>query len=1097
MAWITTFNGISTGPAYWVYNAGSGASGPTGHGMQRNSSVTPLLNGTLIYTIPTLNFKSTKMYQYEVTVKGNFTGIGLSAGFQWSQNSIYNGANRKDSIIGLNTGAGARYFFYSSPNANNLTANSIFLYATGSLSGDNSTSPRITNLKINEIDWRMSGTSRYSNGVTSSLNDPSYSGWSYEASPNTDNLPTFWWAHRPSPIMGATGLQSNNNISTNFITKTVPYAYYNLSFGYVTSGGTYSDGLKIYQGTDYNNAISAGPLYTLTQSSSSTSSTYHQVYGLQGNGQSIFIVGSTTSIPNGFISGVVNPIVSGGYHPNNNQQFLFTNGSLYSNPTQLQILGTATNGMTFSFIVGSGSTITGTPSNLNLINALFGNGTFKSGVWENGVWNSGWRVDTEIFEFDSVGVAFRTIADRRWRIQLTGPSSSGTQFNIGERISISNIVAIDINETRKLLKGYFTIINKSDTSLIVETDVSFPFRRIEKDSENHKIKVTKNVWLNGAFLNGYYTGIWNYGLFKGFPRITEMFDTHWIDGIFDGGHFNSKYETYNFVDTYYITGSLFGLNSTFDGKLGLSFSAPHGYIVGDKININKSNKSINPKYDGNTNVIAVIDDHLLITDKIFGSSSTLEGGISSNTKANGLIQNFKFFDNNIAGKVSSQSPGSSEPVFQFNSWVDVNYYNTSAVNIGKPVKLYDSNSKLEYTQNNLYGYPTNDILSSISSFRDSYSFNIRNYKLGTKYKIYQDPIGNESTFEKPFNMDPEFLSYTFSIKTVNTDTQYSTFSALVGDARNPSFIGLGSFMDSGWTFSGTNSTYERSVEDVYYNSITTEDLNIKGEELIIRSQASGSLLNNSNIQIENNRYTVVELDIKSYSLFSPTQSSAYHQAGSTQSILNGYPNTEYPVSNIHPIPVLNFNNINQFKQTSFFNLGVLGSFYITIYQPMTYLPIYENINHLLTPGIKKYEYFYNKPTLSMKTLGGDDLGNDFDLPSDIEGRGTINGYYQSKIILDNLKYYEIDMIPFFQYFTFDNIYKGVSVPWQGIAPFIDYTNSNFSFIDNIIIGMGSVQTSQSFTPVSGVGISVGLNSNTTTYLAYENLSEVNFFISNE
>ena len=108
----------------------------------------------------------------------------------------------------------------------------------------------------------------------------------------------------------------------------------------------------------------------------------------------------------------------------------------------------------------------------------------------------------------------------------------------------------------------------------------------------------------------------------------------------------------------------------------------------------------------------------------------------------------------------------------------------------------------------------------------------------------------------------------------------------------------------------------------------------------------------------------------------------------------------------------------------------------------------------------------------MKVLGGDDLGFDFDEPAGGDA-GTLNGYYQSKIIMDNLKYYEIDMIPFFQYFTDDNIYKGVSVPWQGIAPFIDYTSSNFSFIDNISIGLGSVQTSQSFTPISGVGISIG------------------------
>lgn len=1080
MGWVSSFNGVFSGPVHWSYNAGSPA-GLTGKGMQRNSTVTPAVNGTLLYTIPTYTFKSTKMYQYEVTVKGDFTGIGLSAGFQWPQNSIYGTNNRKDAIKGINTGTtGNRYLFYSSPNANISTPNSIFLYGTGSLSGNAVNSPRITNLKISEMDWRVSGTKRYVTGTTSTVTtitgvDMAYNGWFYD---NTSSgVPIFWWSNSSAATMGPTGLHTNNDITSNYITKTVPYAYYNLSFEYITSFGTYSNGIKIYQGTSYTSAIGAGPLYTLTQSSFSTGSTSsirsHQIFGLQGNGQNIYIVGDTSTSPLGFVAGIVNPVVSGGYHPNNNQQFLFTNSGTYSNPTPLQILGTATSGMTFSFIVGSGSTITGTPSNLNLINALFGNGTFRAGVWENGVWNSGWRVDTEIYEFDNVGVAFRTIADRRWRIQLIGPTSSGTQFNVGERISISNIVAIDINETRKLLKGYFTIINKSDTSLIVETDVSFPFRRIEKDSSNHKIKVTKNVWLSGAFLNGYYTGIWNYGLFKGFPRITEMYDTHWIDGIFDGGHFNSIYESYTFNDTYYITGSLFGLDSTYDGKLGLSFSIPHGYVVGDSININKTNKTLNPKYDGTANVIAVIDEHLIVTDKIFGSSSTLEGGTASNTKANGLIQNFRFFDHNIAGKVSAQSPGSSEPVFQFNSWIDVNYYNTSAVNIGKPITLYDSNSKLEYTQNNLYGYPTNDVLSSISSFRDSYSFNIRNYKLGTKYKVYQDPIGKGSDFEKPFNMIPEFATYKYVIKTVDTDTSYSTFSALVGDRKSPNSIGLGAFIDAGWTFSGINSIYERSVEDNTYNETVSEEYAIKGEELVITSTMSGTLLNNTNISFENDRYTVVELDIKSYSFPGSTQSTTYYQSGQTYSIIGDITYFELPVSYYYPIPVLNFNNINQYKENAFIDLGIFGKYDFTQYFPMSYLPIWENINHLLTPGIRKYEYFFNKPTLSMKLLGNDNLGNDFSLSAEQELSGTLNGYYQSRIIMDNLKYYEIDMIPFFQYFTDDNIYKGVSVPWQGIAPFIDYTSSNFSFIDNINIGLGSVQTSQSFTPVSGVGIGIG------------------------
>jgi hypothetical protein len=44
-----------------------------------------------------------------------------------------------------------------------------------------------------------------------------------------------------------------------------------------------------------------------------------------------------------------------------------------------------------------------------------------------------------------------------------------------------------------------------------------------------------------AFFNGYFSGVWNYGLFRGYPVITEMEDTYWIDGIYNGGKFASGY----------------------------------------------------------------------------------------------------------------------------------------------------------------------------------------------------------------------------------------------------------------------------------------------------------------------------------------------------------------------------------------------------------------------------------------------------------------------------------------------------------------------------------------------------------------------------
>ena len=84
-----------------------------------------------------------------------------------------------------------------------------------------------------------------------------------------------------------------------------------------------------------------------------------------------------------------------------------------------------------------------------------------------------------------------------------------------------------------------------------------------------------------------------------------------------------------------------------------------------------------------------------------------------------------------------------------------------------------------------------------------------------------------------------------------------------------------------------------------------------------------------------------------------------------------------------------------------------------------------------------------------------------------------NATQTSTYIIDNLNFYEVNMIPFFQYFTIDSINNGVEIPYQGISPFIDYSNANFNFIDNIAIGLDSIQTQNSNTAVSGIGAGIG------------------------
>jgi len=206
----------------------------------------------------------------------------------------------------------------------------------------------------------------------------------------------------------------------------------------------------------------------------------------------------------------------------------------------------------------------------NIVSINYGNGVFRSGVWENGVWNNGYRSGEWFNESDyyvmsdviGVGGLKSTsseqntyqIDNKTWLITLKSLDNLSNLL-VGDKVSIGNIVAIDVNESRRLIKDYYRVvsIDNVNRTLRVKFVTDFPIRRIVKDSVNHLIYVTKNIWLSGAFLNGLFTGVWNNGLFKGYPMITEISDTHWIDGTFDGGHFissNINADSTNLVPAY-------------------------------------------------------------------------------------------------------------------------------------------------------------------------------------------------------------------------------------------------------------------------------------------------------------------------------------------------------------------------------------------------------------------------------------------------------------------------------------------------------------------------------------------------------------------
>ena len=995
----------------WKYNDTS-----TPGRMQVNSTKSVNNVYTLYNNGDGYTYSTNKNYKIETHVFGLYaTSASFSVSSYWSDELSYVNGMTSSNVTFTGTQS---YIHYSTPPSTIYTSNIVKYKANGTFSSTSPNNPGITDFKLSELDFNILGFSYYKQMNKSLEPDTDCSlGWYYDESEDV----YFWYDYisgsssetltkqRGYFPVGGVNNDKESNIGyrlNNSLYKFVPYSNFNFTFSYYN---TSDFPLNIYLSPsepssepsswsnlligEYTPPTNSVLLASLTQSIATYSVEF---YGVPGNKYLLFVggfAGISSSSPTYSAIYLKNLQISGGYHISNNKKYLLNDNITYYSIDQII-------NATYSALIGTGNTINSTQSiaNLSQIYSKIGNGAFKSGIWENGVWNSGYRYDESMYEFYDIYESFTYNKSKRWRLQVIGPESSVSNFEIGDNVSIGNIVFIDINENRKLMKKYFTIINKTYNSIVVEFDTDFPIRRIEKDSEYHRIYITKNIWLSGGFLNGYFTGIWNYGLFKGYPLLTEMYNSHWIDGVFDGGHFYSeKYEIPNFTDTLFQS-----------GKVGLTFSIPHGLYEGDTIIIDKSNKSINPQYDGEHKITSVVNDYQIVTDIDWGYDSIGETGSISGVLSTGLIQKIDFKSNNIS-KITSDKSLESNAVFLYNSWMDVVYDDSSATNIGKPQYMLNNYSKKTYSDNNLYGYISNDILESSSSFRDSFSNTVRKYRLGTKYKIFNDYIGDAGNFDYPFG-----------------DTSSS----------------INDFTKYGWTFSkieiGTNIgsiTFSRTDID--------QSFGIIGEEMKVSTTKYGGILDITNDtesvdvnktyqEIEKLRYTKVEFDLITFSNELSIQSKSH---------------TPYVFSyNGINIPNIHFNNVNVIRRNDLKSKNLYTS----------YLPVYQNVNHLITKKSKKIEYFYNKRNLGLHFHG-------------YSSSSTLNIEY----ILDNLHFYQIDMIPFFSYFTKDNINTGITIPYQGISPFIDYDNYDFNFIDNISLGLDSIETINSYTIFSGVGSGIG------------------------
>ena len=811
------------------------------------------------------NYKQDRNYQYITSVTGSGTVGQLSIKFRQPF---------QDGIITTNENiqadGGVEYYTYANP-INTQLSDTLLLYGAY----ESFTNSVIQSTKLHELKFLVNGFSEYK--LISQNQEVQPSGWSYNLSTNGLDYSYDWFLSYTnssiSPSYSTFGSGLNTISNKNYIAKLIEYDTFNLELDYAKHSGDSDDVINVYlvKNGQLNLQNSWTPVLSLTGSVSLTGT--QSVIGLAGTNVDgtknylLFTFDNKPAVPglnrvNSFHASLSNINTYGSYHPINNRLVIVTDDDSIS-PTASIVVYKDTSGRVIESATYSYSSLSnGQPYTLR---SKIGNGFFKAGIWENGVWNNGWRNDTESRDFDDVALSILTSSDVSWKIEIRGSTQSIQNFATGSVISIGNIVAIDINDNRKLLKDYYKIEAVGTEAnygwLRVNLDTTFPYRRIEKDSPNHKIKVTKNIWLSGGFFNGYFSGVWNNGLFKGYPLITEMFDTHWVDGFFNGGHINSNYSyTWNFR-------ALGTREACSNGFIDLTFFEKTSFLTGDYINISlreevtqSASASFASIYNGVAQIVDIktLYDYNQIYDVItinkfslgkptIGSTmSTSEDnyrwriGSAIRYTATSVIQNFKFYDNNRS-KLKSSDSNISSAVFSFNSWVDVNYDPTRSVTLGRDFRAYEPLTGKSINRNNLFGYPTYDVLSSATRFRDSNTLNSKLYKLGTKYKVFSNFIGEFSQFNEPFD---------------------------------PALDNIVNFYNAGWTFSYRNSNinFNRTESLISSSSATNTlaqsyiDSGVTGDELYITSVNSGGILNNNNILLNKSRYSVVEFDVITYSV---------------------------------------------------------------------------------------------------------------------------------------------------------------------------------------------------------------------------------------
>ncbi len=629
----------------------------------------------------------------------------------------------------------------------------------------------------------------------------------------------------------------------------------------------------------------------------------------------VFLYGSQsfTSDPNSSIS------IHQGYellHMNN--VFTFSNGvysydSTYNNEN-LSIVANP-----FYFLNTFGAKLILLPSNVDYtyltsafkrINTRFGNGQFLSGVWENGVWNEGWRDDPNMVKASNLNVysSGKNLSYQKdvwtwiFELEIIGDGiSDGSYLQVGDKVSIGNIVTIDINGNRRLYRGFYEIISATSslslgTSIQVSLNVNFPIRGIEKDSDNHVIYITKKNWLNGIFLNGYFgNSVWNNGYFTGFPYITYMEDTHWIDGYFKGGRFRgltnssidfNSNQTFDY-DTAVIQKFVFS-DENVSGQAGVfkyNSWIDVNYYKTEGVNINKINNVYKQTSLGFTYSFVENNFYGYPTKDVLESTSTLRNGYDLNSRTYRLGWKWKEYTNYL------------EDVGEF---VDINQltynnFNTTSSGFGIDNFINDGWTFSYLTQQDGFASATNSIISNIGNYDSEWL-----YISGGRRGPQNYPLSDNSNFTVDIfdntNVTIDKLRYSF----VEIEAETLNFTQSVGGVVQP--VVFYNNYPATYSIAAVNTLFNGSNITIPINQIATQSVVNQREYFFNKKKLEMVIFSGPTYSLRFKKFRFVETDMIPF-----TQIADDCILFKTNALWNTTPPVTYPTTNnpapfTHPYP---------------------------------------------------------------------------------------------------------------------------------------------------------------------------------------------------